>query len=91
MIWQDLRYAVRMLIKTPGACHRRISGDRAPWSVCCIRFYSSGEQLPYGVNPNDPVIFLGVTVLLAAAAFAACYFPARRTLKIDPIIALRFE
>jgi len=43
------------------------------------------------VNPSDPTIFVGVTVLLGAAAFAACYFPARRALKIDPIIALRFE
>jgi macrolide transport system ATP-binding/permease protein len=45
----------------------------------------------YGVNPSDPAIFLIVTMLLAAAAFAACYFPARRALKIDPVIALRFE
>ncbi|MEY2538382.1 MAG: hypothetical protein QOG67_2122 [Verrucomicrobiota bacterium] len=45
----------------------------------------------YGVNPSDPLVFLGVTALLAAAAFAACYFPARRVLKIDPIIALRFD
>ena len=45
----------------------------------------------YGVNPSDPSIFLGVTLLLALAAFAACYFPARRALKIDPVIALRFD
>jgi predicted permease len=45
----------------------------------------------YGVNPSDPLIFGGVTFMLAAAAFAACYFPARRALKIDPVIALRFD
>lgn len=48
-------------------------------------------SLLYGVNPNDPLIFVGVTSLLAFAAFAACYFPARRALKIDPISALRTE
>ena len=49
------------------------------------------STLLYGVNPSDPAIFIGVTLLLAAAAFAACYFPARRALKIDPVVALRFE
>jgi putative ABC transport system permease protein len=48
-------------------------------------------SLLYGVNPNDPVIFMGVTSLLAFAAFAACYFPARRALKINPVTALRSE
>jgi ABC-type antimicrobial peptide transport system permease subunit len=43
------------------------------------------------VYPHDPLIFGSVTLLLAVAAFAACYFPARRALKIDPIIALRAE
>jgi predicted permease len=47
--------------------------------------------LLYGVNPSDPFIFFGVTLLLATAALAACYFPARRALKIDPVIALRFD
>lgn len=48
-------------------------------------------SLLYGVNPSDPVIFVGVTSLLAFAAFAACYFPARRALKINPVSALRVE
>jgi hypothetical protein len=47
--------------------------------------------LLYGVNPNDPAVFASVTVLLAAAAFAACYFPARRAVKIDPVLALRID
>jgi macrolide transport system ATP-binding/permease protein len=45
----------------------------------------------YGVNPSDPFTFVSVTSLLALAALAACYFPARRVLKIDPVIALRFD
>lgn len=48
-------------------------------------------SLLYGVNPSDPLIFVGVTSLLAFAAFAACYFPARRALKINPVTALRTE
>jgi ABC-type antimicrobial peptide transport system permease subunit len=47
--------------------------------------------LLYGVNPSDPTVFTTVTALLATAAFAACYFPARRAVRIDPVLALRFE
>ena len=45
----------------------------------------------YGVNPHDPAVFGLVTFVLAVAAFAACYLPARTALRIDPIIALRSE
>jgi putative ABC transport system permease protein len=45
----------------------------------------------WNVSPYDPVTFVAVMLVIAAAGLAACYFPARRATQVDPMIALRYD
>ena len=57
-------------------------------ALVLTRFLSS--QL-FGVSATDPLTFVGVAILLSAVTLAASYIPARRAMRVDPLVALRYE
>ena len=59
-----------------------------PSSIVCARLLAS---LIYGTSPGDPYVFFGVPLALLLAVICAGYIPARRAMRVDPMVALRYE
>lgn len=82
-----------------GQIFRMVIGEGLRLSLTGMAFGIAGavwlgqavSSLLFGITATDPLTFFAVSLLLIAVAAAACYFPARRAMKVDPIVALRQE
>jgi predicted permease len=79
VIAQGLRLALAGLVIGAGA------------ALVLTRLLLTFAKLLYGVKANDPLTFIAVSTLLTAIAVLACYIPARRAMRVDPLVALRYE
>jgi putative ABC transport system permease protein len=91
---------VRMALGArPGHVMRLVVGQGARVALGGLVFGIAGglgltrflESMLFEVKPTDPLTFTGVALLLLLVALLACYIPARRAMRVDPMVALRYE
>jgi putative ABC transport system permease protein len=68
-----------------------VGGGTACGLIASMAVTRAMSGLLYGVSPLDPLVFLGVSLMLATAGFVASLIPARRATRVDPIVALRVQ
>ncbi|MGH9750250.1 MAG: hypothetical protein ACRD6R_10035 [Candidatus Polarisedimenticolia bacterium] len=99
----DLKFALRSFRKRPaflavaagvpalGEGMRRAAGGTATGIAGGLALNRALPGLLFGVGPADPWTYLAVAALMSGVAFLACWIPARRATRVDPLVALRSE
>jgi ABC-type lipoprotein release transport system permease subunit len=85
VIWQGMRPAV------VGEALGLVGAAGVSGVLHSILVFPGSSDLLFGVSMLDPVTFVGLSCFLGGVALMASYFPARRAMKVDPMVALRCE
>ena len=82
----------RDLLTLVGRQGLRLTGAGVAIGLAGARLTSSVlRDMIYGVRPTDPIVYVTTAIVLAAIGLAACVVPAFRAMRVDPIVALRYE
>ena len=84
----DRMEIVRLILRTGG---KLVMLGVATGLIAALAFTRVMSRLLYGVTATDPLTLTGVSIVVACVALLACYVPARRAAKVDPMVALRWE
>ena len=96
----DIRHGIRILTKSPGLSATAallvalvIGGNATIYSIVngIVGRAGAPYRVLYGVTPTDPQTYVGVFALLGCVSLIACYLPARRAARVNPVQALRQE
>jgi len=74
-----------------GQAMRLVIAGVATGVVAALALTRAMSHLIVGVSTSDPVAYSGVAILICGVAFIACWIPARRAMRVDPMVALRYE
>ncbi|MBV9147553.1 MAG: FtsX-like permease family protein, partial [Acidobacteria bacterium] len=83
------RTHVLRMVKSDGA--RMLLAGVAAGFIAAMGITRLLDSLLFGVRPTDPITFVFVATVLLSVALLACYIPARRAMRVDPMVALRCE